>query len=104
MDALRLELVIGFTLLLLVAIPAIVVRLLDRRARQALSPPVSVKTDSTTTRICPFCKDAIAADAVHIECATCKTKHHATCFEENHGCAVFGCKEKRGVGRAERTQ
>ena len=43
--------------------------------------------------------DAIVETVVHIECGTCKTWHHATCFEENGGCAVFGCKEKRGVGR-----
>ncbi len=101
MDPFRLELVVGFALLLLVGVPALVVRLLEARSKKA--PALSVKKDESAARACPFCKDEIAAGVVHIECATCHTKHHATCFEENGGCAVFGCKEKRGVGHAERT-
>lgn len=109
MDAFRLELVIGFALLLLVGVPAVVVRLLDRPSRGTPPGPppgpgaVSVKPgESAAGRVCPYCKDAVPEDAVYIECKTCGTWHHATCFEENQGCAVFGCKEKRGVGRAER--
>jgi hypothetical protein len=99
----RVELVIGFALLVFVGVPVLVNRLLDRLAqrRAALEapPPLSVK-DAHAPRICPYCKDAVAEGSVFIECATCTTRHHATCFEENQGCAVFGCKEKRGVGRA----
>jgi hypothetical protein len=109
-DAFRLELVIGFALLLLVGVPALVVRMLDARARtgpgatplrsSGAAAALSATEDADADRRCPFCKDAIAAAAVHIECAACHTKHHASCFEENHGCAVHGCAEKRGVGRS----
>ena len=109
MNAFRVELVIGFALLALVGIPALVVRILEWRSRRAPPltasgsvPALSVKSEAKG-RACPYCKDAIAEDAVHIECATCRTWHHATCFEENQGCAVYGCKEKRGLGHAERT-
>jgi hypothetical protein len=109
---LRLELVIGFALLLLVGVPAVVVRIIEARSRRASPLPrssgitaaLTAKPESEASgRTCPYCKDAIAPAAVHIECATCKTWHHPTCFEENGGCSVFGCKEKKGVGRAERT-
>jgi hypothetical protein len=75
-------------------------------ARHAAPPQIAVQptAPSKTGRVCPYCKDAIPDAVVHIECATCSTWHHATCFEENGGCSVFGCREQRGRGVARLTQ
>jgi hypothetical protein len=67
-------------------------------------PPVVVAAKAEHGRACPFCKDSIAEGSVHVECATCTTWHHATCFEENGGCSVFGCREQRGRGVAGRVR
>jgi hypothetical protein len=99
-DPLRVELVLGFLIVVFFLVPLGVVKLIERLQRPE-SAPVKLKPAESTGRACPFCKDEIATTAVRIECATCGTWHHATCFEENGGCAVFGCKEKRGIGRAE---
>jgi hypothetical protein len=66
-------------------------------------PPAALpikQAPRATDRTCPYCKDSLDERSVHIECATCSAWHHATCFEENQGCAVFGCKERRGRGVA----
>lgn len=62
-------------------------------------PPTAGSISGHNERACPYCKDTLAPGSVHLECAACGTWHHATCFEENQGCSVFGCREKRGVGR-----
>ncbi len=35
-----------------------------------------------------------------VECAACGTAHHAGCYEEQNGCAVFGCESKTARARA----
>ena len=52
--------------------------------------------------ICPYCKDEIVAEGVRVECFACSTWHHPMCFEENVGCAVFGCGKRRARGLARR--
>lgn len=39
---------------------------------------------------CPYCREPLSAGRVR-ECPTCHLPHHADCWEENHGCTVFGC-------------
>ncbi len=41
-------------------------------------------------RRCPYCHDAIEAEAL-VVCAACATPHHAPCFEANEGCSLLGC-------------
>ncbi len=41
---------------------------------------------------CPFCHDAIAAEATdRVECAGCRAAHHAECFTEHGRCSATGC-------------
>jgi hypothetical protein len=66
---------------------------LERLDRVALAleeielPPV----ESGGRLSCPYCRAAIGdLDAV-ARCERCATPYHPTCFEENGGCAVYGC-------------
>lgn len=47
--------------------------------------PISVEV------FCPFCRESVTEKA-STGCETCGTLHHTLCWEENHGCAVFGCQ------------
>lgn len=68
---------------------------------QEIVPPVAfplgldVAPASREALVCPFCKDAVGAASEHVECTKCGTWHHAACFQEYSGCAVFGCGEQR---------
>lgn len=44
---------------------------------------------------CPYCREPLSAGSVQ-ECPTCHLPHHADCWEENHGCTVFGCASAPG--------
>lgn len=48
---------------------------------------------------CPFCRDTLDPEGVTAECADCQTPHHASCFEEQGGCAVYGCRSNRARAR-----
>lgn len=50
---------------------------------------------------CPFCKDALLPDAPSAECAACGTPHHLGCYEEQRGCAVYGCKSHKARARVQ---
>lgn len=41
---------------------------------------------------CPYCREGIA-EFNRTECSSCRTPHHADCWQENGGCTIFGCKE-----------
>jgi len=48
-------------------------------------------------RRCPFCHDAIEAEAL-VVCATCATPHHATCFGQHGRCSLLGCGGAQAIG------
>ncbi len=43
-------------------------------------------------QICPFCQTNILVDDVSKSCDDCSTLYHHDCWEENEGCAIYGCK------------
>ena len=50
--------------------------------------------------ICPYCQFPIGTGDRVVRCPGCDTLHHADCWEENGGCARYGCRyspEMRGV-------
>ncbi|MDR1642351.1 MAG: hypothetical protein LBT59_21890, partial [Clostridiales bacterium] len=47
-----------------------------------------------TGKVCPFCKTAIDAYEEAVACPACGIPHHKDCWEENGGCATFGCSEQ----------
>ena len=48
-------------------------------------------------KICPFCKTPFTeADTIKV-CPACGIPHHEGCWNENNGCAVYGCPENHSV-------
>lgn len=62
-------------------------------APQVSSRPVEVALN------CPFCKSDVAEGGTTVECGGCGTAHHAGCYEEQGGCAVYGCQAKTARAR-----
>jgi len=40
---------------------------------------------------CPFCLWPLKADESQRECGDCQARYHEECWQENGGCAIFGC-------------
>ena len=47
---------------------------------------------------CPYCLDDLVGVERVVRCVSCRTPHHAVCFDEHGGCVAFGCG---GVGAAD---
>ncbi|MCO5165980.1 MAG: hypothetical protein M9894_06385 [Planctomycetes bacterium] len=62
-------------------------------APQVTTRPVEVAVN------CPFCKAEVADDAAVVACDGCGTAHHAGCYEEQGGCAVYGCRSTTARAR-----
>ena len=43
-------------------------------------------------RTCPFCRSAVDYSDETVSCPECKIIHHKECWEENSGCARYGCE------------
>jgi hypothetical protein len=41
--------------------------------------------------ICPYCQYPIKPEVPVTECSKCGMPHHTECWEQNGGCATFGC-------------
>ena len=46
---------------------------------------------------CPYCLDDLLPDRDPVRCTKCRTPHHQQCFEENGGCAAYGCQNREEV-------
>jgi hypothetical protein len=64
---------------------------LDEIARWLEELPTRV-TETGGAIICPFCRDLIDRARALVRCDACGTPHHPACFEENAGCAAYGCR------------
>lgn len=40
---------------------------------------------------CPYCQTPVQAGVEYVTCPACKTPYHSDCWQENNGCAVYGC-------------
>src|SRR5436309_8642540 len=64
-----------------------------------LSRKEMVKNEASPSR-CPYCREKIwAISELSLVCSGCCTRHHAQCWQENSGCAVFGCRLTGKVAR-----
>jgi uncharacterized protein YqgC (DUF456 family) len=43
---------------------------------------------------CPYCMSQFILNDVVTVCASCHSILHADCWEENRGCATFGCEQR----------
>ncbi len=80
-------------------------RLLDavqRRAREGIqilgAGPAESETHEQPT--CRVCGEPIAG--AHVNCARCRTPHHADCWDFVGGCSVYGCQCKQSSGASSR--
>lgn len=59
--------------------------------RAVMEPYIKIRKDvSTSSSLCPFCRDTLPATYI-VECSACKTRYHDLCWTQNNACAVFGC-------------
>ncbi len=55
-------------------------------------PRVAVAWRMGDAILCPYCRDALAAETDDVDtCGVCRTAHHRDCLTEAGGCTVFGC-------------
>ena len=47
--------------------------------------------------ICPICCSEITAEDESIACIDCKTRYHEECWNDNNGCATYGCKSAKNI-------
>jgi hypothetical protein len=69
----------------------------------ALPGTTSVRTDAVS-RLCAVCQCEFAQSEARVACPGCGAEYHPECWEENHGCAVYGCSQvppTEGRGAAE---
>lgn len=45
-------------------------------------------------KMCAYCRTEIAETEASIICPSCGIPHHRKCWDENNGCATFGCSEQ----------
>lgn len=45
-------------------------------------------------KICPYCRTAFQEKDTIVVCDTCEMPMHLSCWQENQGCATFGCSGK----------
>lgn len=72
-----------------------VVRVLERLEALALAleGAQAPRVESGGALVCPFCKQSLE-DAAIARCTACGAPHHPVCFEEGHGCAILGCRNR----------
>lgn len=49
----------------------------------------------STGKICPYCHSVIKPSSDVVVCEKCGTSHHKECWDENQGCAIYGCNDKK---------
>jgi len=53
-----------------------------------------------STASCTYCLTPLGAAEPRAECPSCHGQHHVECWDENDGCATFGCVQAGGANRA----
>jgi hypothetical protein len=61
----------------------------------APAPGGAAKPRASNDWRCPYCHQDVADGTPRVRCKVCGTKHHQACWEEHHGCSVFGCGSLR---------
>ena len=62
--------------------------------------PTPMKKDEpqlTSPAVCPVCCCEITAEDESITCIDCKTRYHEDCWNDNKGCATYGCKSAKNI-------
>jgi hypothetical protein len=48
---------------------------------------------TTTLNLCAICQSPLSAGEATVACPDCHAEYHADCWNENHGCAIYGCAQ-----------
>lgn len=56
---------------------------------------------ATAGALCAICQSPLHADEPATSCPSCHAHYHADCWQENHGCAVYGCVEVAATEKRE---
>jgi hypothetical protein len=57
------------------------------------SSPVPPKDTISLPRVCGICLSPVEAGAPTSSCTACNALYHEECWQENRGCAVYGCSQ-----------
>ena len=68
-------------------------------AESATAPPRALGTarSAENSPACAICLSPINADEAKSACPACRAEYHADCWQENGGCAVYGCSQVPAV-------
>src|SRR5438477_8659211 len=79
------------------------------KCRQSIAVPVTAGAsssihsspivDATVLGTCPICQTSIRSDEAGKTCPSCGQLHHAECWNEVGGCAIYGCKSAPAVAK-----
>lgn len=58
----------------------------------APAPPALPRTAGQSP-VCTICLTPIGADEARTACPACRAEYHAECWQENGGCAMYGCSQ-----------
>lgn len=65
---------------------------LPRRKIKVFRETINVLLHVSDELLCPYCRAVVAEeDCARIECQKCGAIHHDECWQQNGGCAIFGC-------------
>lgn len=54
----------------------------------------------STVGSCSYCLSPLAAEEQQAECGECHGHYHLECWDDNGGCATFGCSQSAAVASA----
>lgn len=47
--------------------------------------------NTTQTTVCPVCMTPVSEGDELAECSACQARYHKECWQDNGGCAIYGC-------------
>ncbi len=53
----------------------------------------------SSRKLCPYCQTEVTPRDEEVVCPSCQVPHHSECWEENGGCAVYGCRSANPEAR-----
>jgi predicted RNA-binding Zn-ribbon protein involved in translation (DUF1610 family) len=59
----------------------------------AASVPAGESVTAASSELCAICQSPLGADETKAACPDCAAVYHADCWQENRGCAVYGCPQ-----------
>jgi hypothetical protein len=55
--------------------------------------PAPLPQAAPVAGLCAICQSPVSVEEPKIACPACRAEYHAECWQENGGCAVYGCEQ-----------